>query len=401
MLKVRISLACTMSSTASDARDTAFVSHFQIFANIDLAFHRSVYLKPLPPRTSSLLSTHVRKRTKSAPNTLHNKKLTSLQHNSVVPPIPTLIPEQPTALTTLRNQSESVSQTFTTSSNRGTKVERPTTAPANSTPFKAQGAGTIPFPVVNETEVELVGKDDADLERRRTISKPRKSKLKKSLLPLQASASTPLSGPSSPLQGTGNANTHFNLHKDGLSGSRTESVGLNYSFSLGKHPYAQARSPEGMPSSPEESDAKAEAKLISKPFVTFVSSTRDGESTQLHSQAKTQTRFKVARHLMPPSPTSPTSNSGSGSGSETSTKSPVTPRSPLFWTLGGTAGIVGSVKSRIGLGIVDSTPTCGVGEGYNSAERKGLLDSALNLDTKKVSQLPLPQIDKFGKTDSC
>ena len=386
------------------SRDKYLRSPFSIFADIDFIFNRSVYLKTFPPRTSSLSATHVRKRTKSAPNTLHDKKSSALQPNSVVPPIPILIPDQPT---TLRNQSLSVSKTFAGSSKKGTNVERPMTAPANSISSKAQGAGTIPFPVVLETDAGLVGQEDADLERRRTISKLKKSKLRKSLLSLKSPASTPPGGLASPLQSTDNANAHSNSHKEGIPESRTESVGLNYSSSLGKHPYAQARSPEGIP---EESDAKAEAKLHSKSFVTFVSSTRDGEPSRLHSQAKTQTRFKVMRHLIPPSPTSPTSNSGSGSGSgsETSTKSPVTPRSPLFWTLGGTAGIVGSVKSKIGLGIVDSTPSSGAGEGCNSAEHKGLLDAALNQGSmsagvagvvrtsndacrpKKASQLSLP-----------
>jgi len=264
-------------------------------------------------------------------------------------------------------------------SKKDRKVKRPTTAPANSTPnltfpFKE---GVIPFPVVKEP----IEEEGVDPDRQRKFSKLKRLKPRKSLVSQsQSSASTRPAESPSPLQSTGKTNEHSNPHRKGDSGSRTESVGLNYNLSLSKHPYAQTRPSEGMSPTSKETDAKVETSRTSKASVTFVPSTTDGESRRLQSQSKTERRFKVAQSLMPLSPTSPTSNSGSGSGSDVSTKSPVTPRSPLFWNVSG-AGIAAAVKSRIGLGIPGSTPTSGSEEGHISAERKAHRDSAINSDS--------------------
>jgi len=258
------------------------------------------------------------------------------------------------------------------------KVKRPTTAPTNSTsnlafPLKE---GVIPFPVVKETEP--VEEEGVDPERRRKSSKLKKLEARKSLVSQsQSSASTRPAELLTPLQSTGNTNEHS--LREGESGSRTGSVGLNYRLSLSKHPYAQTRPSEGMSPTSKETDAKVEASRTPKASVTFVPSTNDGESRRLQSQSKTQRRFKAAQSLMPLSPTSPTSNSGSGSGSDVSTKSPVTPRSPLFWSVS-SAGIAAAVKSRIGLGIPGSTPMSGSEDGHISVERKAYRDSVINSD---------------------
>lgn len=240
----------------------------------------------------------------------------------------------------------------------------------------------ISFPVAKGMETTIVGEEIPDSERQRKSSRLQRAKKRNLLSPLQPSVSTLPAGLPSPFQSTGNSREYSNLHRDGDSVSRTGSVGLNYSLSLSKHPYAQARSSEGMTSYPEESDAKVEPRRVSKASVTFVSSATDGESSgRLHSQTKVQGRF--IRNLMPPSPTSPTSNSGSGSGSgsDASTKSPVTPRSPLFWPVGGTGGIAAAVKSKIGLGLSGFAATSESEEGNNSSERKTFQDAAVNSDS--------------------
>lgn len=362
---------------------------------------RSVVVGPFPPRSTSLSSAsiQIRQRTKSAPSaplslplTKTNSKLKDKgEHISGIPPVPALpahiASASATTPTTLRYQPQQTQEV-----KKKQMSERPTTAPATSRPnlLKGSAAGAVPFPVLKEAEAKVEGDKVAEPPRQRKSSKLfEKMRARKGLPPpLQPSGAAPVSISVTNLNEPG--------ENDPVSCGKG-SVGLGYSLSMSKHPYANARShSEGVSSSPGDDGERTEmVKPKLRTSVSFLPSSSDthrvvGRQATTSSQRRA---LQVLQGLAPSSPSSPTTPN-SGSGSEASTKSPVTPRSPL-WGIGaggpaGSSGVISigrvRIRSGMGLGILGSSPMQSgeEGSGNELGKRRSEVEPSAGSDGKKV-----------------
>ena len=351
---------------------------------------RSVVVGPFPPPRSTSLSSasiQIRQRTKSAPSaplslplTKSNSKLKDKAENiSGIPPVPSLPPHiasaSATTPTTLRYQPQQTQE-----AKKGQKLKRPTTAPAT---------GAVPFPVLKEAEAKVEGDQFADVPRQRKTSKLfEKMRARKSLPPpLQPSGAAPASV------------SVVNLNEAGENdptSSGKGSVGLRYSLSMSKHPYAKAQPHlEGVSSSLGGDGERTEmVKPKLRTSVSFLPSLSDSHKVvgrQAPTSPQRQAHTNVLQALTPSSPSSPTA---SNSGSEASTKSPVTPRSP-FWGSGaggpaGSPGVISiggvRIRSGMGLGILGSSPVQSgeEGSGNELGKRRSEVDTSAASDGKKV-----------------
>lgn len=193
------------------------------------------------------------------------------------------------------------------------KLKRPDTAPASTT----ANIPSIPFPVLEEG---LDASTKQETERQRTASKL--SVIKKKAVPerlqppsLRSSSSTLVL----PITGSGDEN------------NEGESVGDGDGCRLSWHPYART-------------------------------------SGRASPELKTQPASRAERSLPPTSPTAFNS-----SGSEASTRSPITPMSPLFWANAGTVSErKGAALSGAGIGLSVKIPEGGQIESQNETKASGL-----------------------------
>ncbi len=229
----------------------------------------------------------------------------------------------PSTQTYMQGASTSNAKAKQPDKQKGNKLKRPDTAPASSTVTSdALHLPSIPFPVVIEG---LDANTEQETERQRTTSKL--STTKKKTVPERLQPASSLRSSSStlvlPTVGSGEEGNESGSVGDSAAGDGSR---------LSWHPYARVGgggSPELMFSSPE---------IIVK-----------REQSDIQPQSHPASR---AERSSPP--TSPTAfnSSGSGSGSESSTRSPITPMSPLFWATPGTVYEgKGAVPSGVGIGL--------------------------------------------------